>query len=236
MHSLYLHKKARQQHQQPSALPEGRADVCNIPNQSRSKQLVPAVHCGFLGNWTWNKVMSGTGFYQINLMKVHTWEKNKPWRILLTVRANNIPLIYFGNWRVCCLLMISNDIFPLKPSVQAGICRKYNCACYALFTQGHSYVLCRQMKKKQTTSLRRLHYECRSHLVGFWYLTLPIWAAWVQQPGWHRLSCFFCHRLPIWWWATWLGQGLQKYLCTYPVCLDESEISGREQYLQENET
>lgn len=148
MHSLYLHKKARQQHQQPSALPEGRADVCNISNQSRSRQLIPAVHCGFLGNWTWNKVMSGTGFYQINLMMVHTWEKNKPWRILLTVRANNIPPIYFGNWRVCCLLMISDDIFPLKPSVQAGICRKYNCACYALFTQGHSYVLCRQMKKK----------------------------------------------------------------------------------------
>lgn len=55
--------------------------------------------------------------------------------------------------------MISNDIFPLKPSVQVGACRKYDCACYALFTQGHSYVLCRQMKKRQIPALRGLHEE-----------------------------------------------------------------------------
>lgn len=42
--------------------------------------------------------MSGTGFYQINLLKVHTWEKKKQQhRTLLIVKANNIPLIYFGN-------------------------------------------------------------------------------------------------------------------------------------------
>lgn len=92
-------------------------------------------------------------------------KKSQRHRTLLTVKANNIPLIYFGNWRVCCLLMISNDIFPLKPSVRARKCRKYDCACYALFTQGRSYVLCRQMKKRQTSALRRLQEEPRSHLI-----------------------------------------------------------------------
>lgn len=124
--------------------------------------------------------------------------------------------------------MINNEIFPLKPSVRAGTCRKYDCACYALFTQGHSYVLCRQMKKRQTPALRRLHNECRSHLACFWYLTLPTWAAQVQQPDWRRLNFFLCHRIPTRWWATRLGQGLRKYLCAYLECLAKSEISGRE--------
>lgn len=63
--------------------------------------------------------------------------------------------------------MISNDIFPLKPSVRVGTCRKYDCACYALFTQGHSYVLCRQMKQRQIPALRGLDEEHGSHLISY---------------------------------------------------------------------
>lgn len=115
--------------------------------------------------------------------------------------------------------MISNDIFPLKPSVREGTCRKYDCACYALFTQGHSYVPCRQMKKRQTPALRRLRDEYRSHLACFWHLALPTWAARVQQPGWSRLSVFLCHTLSKRWWATRLGAFRQQPCTEQPVLL-----------------